>query len=374
MLVVAASAASGAVAYKATDSLQPTDPAPASVTDAKPAGAEPKAEGDDGAAKPETKAEEPDNLVLNLQPGAFVQQGSKVTITFSADKLVKGGDAVEGIRAEDLVVYEDGEVASPSEGWRRFTSSFRGVRVNHRLLLDLSGSMATEKQLAALARAGNRYVEKVLGTKDSGDHFFAIDGFDGGPVVPIQTYTQDPEILKQALANPCGTTLCKDPSTNLFGALSREISSFEAELPEADAPISERAIVLFTDGVDQAGVASLKQTVKTNTETAVHVYTITVGAEADQERTATLGKAGNAPPNETGDITKAAEAIAERTPALAKHFYRFEYCTPKRGGKHELKLKVRHKVDDKLVLTGELSQPFELTNTRFDCDLPRPRL
>ena len=118
----------------------------------------------------------------------------------------------------------------------------------------------------------------------------------------------------------------------------------------------------------------MKQTVKTNTETAVHVYTITVGAEADQERTATLGKAGNAPPNETGDITKAAEAIAERTPALAKHFYRFEYCTPKRGGKHELKLKVRHKVDDKLVLTGELSQPFELTNTRFDCDLPRPRL
>jgi hypothetical protein len=375
VLVVAASAASGAVAYKATESLQP-EPTPAtSPADGKePGEGEAKPASEEGAEKPAAKADEPENLVLNLQPGGFVQQGSKVTLTFSADKLVKGGDAVEGLAIDDLVVLEDGEEASPAEGWRRFTSNFRGVRVNHRLLLDLSGSMATEKQLSALARAGNRYIEKVLAAKDSGDHFFAIDGFDGGPVVPIQSYTQDPTVLGQALANPCGTTLCKDPSTNLYGALSREIATFEAEAEAGDAPVSERAIVLFTDGIDQAGVATLKQTAAKNSETAVHVYTITVGSEADQERSAKLGKAGNAVAPEAGDIAKAAESIAERTPALAKHFYRFEYCTPKRGGKHELTLKIRHKVDDKLVLKGSLAQAFELTNTRFECDLPKPRL
>ncbi len=374
MLVVAASAASGAVAYKATEGLPSREMPAESASADNRSGSDARAPEEGAGSGPEVKAEQPENLVLNLQPGGFVQQGSKVSITFSADKLVRGGDAVEGLTADDVVVLEDGEVASPAEGWRRFNSNFRGVRVNHRLLLDLSGSMATERQLAALARAGNRYVAKVLATKESGDHFFAIDGFDGGPVVPIQPYTQDPEALKQALSNPCGTTLCKDPSTNLFGALTREIATLESEATEGAAAVSERAIVLFTDGIDQAGTASLKETVKANGESAVHVYTVTVGAEADEKRTADLGKAGNVSATSEGDIAAAAESIAERTPALAKHFYRFEYCTPKRGGKHTLKLQLRHKVDDQTVLKGSLAQAFELTNSRFECDLPRPRL
>jgi hypothetical protein len=113
---------------------------------------------------------------------------------------------------------------------------------------------------------------------------------------------------------------------------------------------------------------------KTTAESAAHVYTITVGTEVDQERAAGLGKAGNVSASEDSDIAKAAERIAERTPALAKHFYRFDYCTRKRGGKHTLTLKIRHKVGEQLVLKGSLSQPFELSNTRFECELPRPRL
>lgn len=374
MLVVAASAASGAVAYKATESLQSASPPSAESAGEKTAPGDEKAAPAEGAKEEAPKGEEPETLVLNLQPGGFSQQGSKVSLTFSVDKQVKGGDAVEGITAEEVEVLEDGDVASPSEGWRRFTSNFRGVRVNHRLMLDLSGSMATEKQLAALARAANRYVEKVLSAQDSGDHYFAVDGFDGGPLVVIQDYTQDPALVRQVLANPCGTTLCRDPSTNLYGALKREVAMLEAEAQAQEGAVSERAIVLFTDGIDQAGVADLKETLKTNAESAVHVYTVTVGAEADPERAAALGKAGNAKPSEGSDVAAAAESIAARTPALAKHFYRFEYCTPKRGGKHTITLRVRHRTEPKVFLKGSLEQAFKLENEAFECDLPRPRL
>ncbi len=378
LLIVAASAASGAVAYQAASSYQASSSEQAASASpsndpAKSGAADPKAQGEGGSTDAATKVDEPETLVLNLQPGGFVQENSKLTFTFSVDKLVKGGDAVEGVTLEEIVVTEDGEVSSPDEGWRRFTSEFRDVRVNHRLLLDLSGSMATETQLDALARAGARYVDKVLATKDSGNQFIAIDGFDGGPVVSILGYTQDAMELKRALANPCGTTLCNDPSTNLHGALEAEITQLETEALEKTS-IGDRAIVLFTDGIDQAGAADLKETLARSAASGVHVYTVAVGgSEGDQERLGAFGKAGNFPATELKDLTKAAEAVADRTPLLAKHFYRIEYCTPKRGGSHSLKLNVRHKGEQKTVLVGSLTQEFELKNDKFDCDIPRPK-
>jgi len=339
LLVVAASAASGAVGYQAATALQSSPSAQeasaqtADDTSKTAAATDPSAPASGDGADPAKEPEPPETLVMNLQPAGFVQEGSRVSLTFSIDKNVKGGDAVEGVTAQDIIIEEDGEVASPDEGWRRFTADFRDVRVNHRLLLDLSGSMATEARLNALARAGARYVDKILATKDGANHFIAVDGFDGGPVVSLQRYTQDAQALKQALANPCGTTLCNDPSTNLNGALEAEIAALEAEAATTSG-VSERAIVLFTDGIDQAGAATFKATLAKSAASGVHVYTITVGADGDQEHAGAFGKAGNFPAADPKALTKAAENVADRTPALAKHFYRVDYCTPKRGGTH----------------------------------------
>lgn len=372
LLLVAASATGGAVAYDAANSYRAEaaaqlEAAGTSVAGAKAAGAEGAAAA--GAVIP---VEEPETLVLNLQRGGFVQEASKLTFTFSIDKMVKGGDAVEDVTVDDLIVSEDGEVTSPDEGWRRFTSQFRDVRVNHRLLLDLSGSMATETQIEAIAVAGGAYIDKVFATKNTGTHFIAIDGFDGGPVVSIHTYTQDANSLKAALRSPCGTKLCNDPSTNLNGALQAEIAQLESEA-NAEPPISDRAIVLITDGVDQAGAMDLKETLAKSEKSGVHVYTIAVGPQGDPQRLGAFGKAGNFPAKEPKDLKKAAEAVAARTPLLGNHFYRLEYCTPKRGGTHTIKLKVRHKGEGPEVLVGWLDQPFELQTEKFDCDLPKPK-
>jgi len=379
ILVVAASAAVGAVGYQAVSNYQQSS---AVSADASPASSD---QPSDAAAKdPSATASgdakaggEPEALVLTLQPAGFAQDGSKVSLTFSVDKGVKGGDALEGVTADDIIVEEDGEVASPDESWRRFTSLLRSVRVNHRLLLDLSGSVivgkkSTDDQLSALARAGAHYVDKVLATKDGSQHFIAVDGFDGGPVVSIQGYTQDAKALKAALANPCGETLCKDPSTNLNGALATEIATLETEAASDDS-IGDRAIVLFTDGVDQAGSATFKSTLARSEASGVHVYTVAFGADVDQDRAGAFGKAGHFPASDLPSLTKAAEDVAGRTPALARHFYRLDYCTPKRAGIHTLKLKVRHRGEDKVVQWGSLRQDFEVKTDRFECDIPPPK-
>ena len=398
LLVAAASAASGTVAYQAASSYQAkaqglattaTDQANqarskagafasaaganAGAAGAKLAEAKSAAEAKlaEGLAAAKDLAE-PESLVLTLQKRGFSQQGSKLTLIFTIDKKVKGGDAQEGVTAEEVQLLEDDEEVSPDEGWRRFTSEFRDVRVNHRMLLDLSGSMTSEAQLQALARSGAHYVDKIFSTKDSGNHFVAIDGFDGGPVIPIVAYTQDAVELKRALSNPCVNELCKDPSTNLNGALEAELAQLEADA-DAEKSLVESAILLFTDGIDQAGTNDTKALLEKNAESGVHAYMIAVGTKGDPELLGKFGKSGVFPYEDPKGMTKAAGALAERTPALAKHFYRVEYCSPKRGGSHKLKLKIRHKDEQKVMQLGSLMQEFELGDDKFECDLPRPK-
>src|SRR6187455_1719919 len=91
--------------------------------------------------------------------GGFSFHTAVDLVTLNATVTDASGHAVTGLRAQDFVVYEDGE--------RQEVSQFEAERVpvSLGLVVDTSGSMAGEKMSAA-REAVSRFVLDLLGPRD----------------------------------------------------------------------------------------------------------------------------------------------------------------------------------------------------------------
>ena len=167
------------------------------------------------------------------------------------------GRFVSGLRQEDFIVYEDGQIQDVSH----FSSD--RVPVSLGIALDASGSMSPEK-LAAARAAIERLIFKLL---DEDDELFFVEFATRAEIT--QGWTTDRQLISDALKQvvPVG-------GTALYDAVA-------AALPTAqEGRNRKKALLVISDGNDtnsSISVNSLRQKIR---ESEVLVYALGVDSTA----------------------------------------------------------------------------------------------
>jgi hypothetical protein len=221
----------------------------------------------------------------------------------------------------------------------------------------------------------------------------AIYAFDGREApTPVVEFTSDPAALKaglERLSTPecshnsdcagftdrrsCAGWLCVDDSTNLNGAVVQGLERLERErAADKEVPFQESALVVFTDGTDQAARVTREAALTAVGASRSHVFTIGLGTETDQRALETLGKDGFQPAAQLSELSGAFFRIGERITSLANRFYLLEYCSPKRSGTHSLEVVAAWTSPEGTPLKGSLTRRFDATGFESGCEILSP--
>ena len=321
------------------------------------------------------------DLVTTNHPG-------KVSALFSVDTC--GGKPVSGLTADNFEILENGKAVSPYESRRTIQPKGQRYQMDSLLLLDFSGSILRSNSWPVVSAAAIRYVDTVL-VQAGGGQRVALYTFDGRAAPQkVVTFTSDRAELHQGIrslgekqcdqssqcagnpeAKTCAGFRCVDDSTNLNGALVRSIEILEAQSAGAakDIAFKDASLVVFTDGTDQAARVSTPSVVMRSNATSVHVFTVGLGTEVDRPALEELGKDGFYPETAPGELADAFARIAQKVAGLANRYYLLEYCSPKRSGRHELKLIARWISPTEGIVSGSLTREFDASGFESGCDL-----
>ena len=321
--------------------------------------------------------------------GLTTSAPAKVSLFFTIDTTT--GAPVAGLASGQFELFEDGSKVSVFESQVTVQPKGQRYRMSSLLLLDLSGSVLKSGNFPALREAATRYIDQVLSHSSDGQ-VIALSVFDGRTALsPVVGFTHDAATLKAGLAHlgdrqcttnadcaafpdrrACGGWLCVDDSTNLNGAVVQGIDLLERELlSQSELPFKDGAMVLFTDGTDQAARVSAAAAEDAVNRSAVHTFTIGLGGEVDEPTLRRLGKDGYLPAAQATELSAAFRQIADRIVSLASRFYLLEYCSPKRSGTHTLEVKANAAAADGSPLTGSLTGSFDATGFQSGCELKK---
>lgn len=340
-----------------------------------------------GAACGPEPVDEQSCLKLTEPEGASLATSlpARVSLMFGVDTC--SGQPVAGLPATAFTVTEDGRRVSEFESQQVVRAQSQQSSMYSVVLLDMSGSLLRSGQFPELKAAAGRYLSTVLGA--GAGQQVAVLAFDGRAepqqVVP---FTAD---LGQALRGldsldvrecsvaqdcagfadrrSCAGWRCIDDSTNLYGAFLSALERLDSRTAEATVRWKDSALVVFTDGTDQAGRASVHDAFAALAKTPAHLFTVGLGAEVDEAVLRTLGRSGYFPAARAEELSQAFSTVADRVTSLANRFYVLDYCSPKRAGTHTLKVSVTATLPDGRTATGGLSKDFDATGFGSGCAL-----
>jgi hypothetical protein len=312
---------------------------------------------------------------------------ARVSLFFSVDTC--DGVAVSGLGSEAFEVQEDGKPLSALESKRAVRAKGQRYRMASVLLLDVSGSVLRTGDFAALKDAAARYVRTVLGARDDGQRL-AILTFDGReePDVLVD-FTGDQSTALRGLEaletrqctvnadcagftdrRTCAGWRCVDDSTNLNGAVVKALDRLDAALAKEPQVLwKEGALVVFTDGSDQAARVSTFQMLERAGRSTVRRFTVGLGGEIDEKTLRALGTDGAWPVAKAAALSEAFDSVASKVISRANRFYLLEYCSPKRNGEHNVKVVARWTKGDGETLMGGFSRTFDATGFSSGCEL-----
>ncbi len=329
-------------------------------------------------------------LSLNVPEGQeaiSIAPPARVSLFFSVDTC--DGSPVSGLSAEAFEVQEDGKPLSVLESKRAVRAKGQKYRMASVLLLDLSGSVLRTGDFTALKEASARYVRTVLGARDDGQRL-AILTFDGRETPEVLVdFTGDQTTALRGLdgletrqcavnadcsgfadRRTCAGWRCVDDSTNLNGAVVKALDRLdEALAKETQVAWKEGALVVFTDGSDQAARVSTFQMLERAGRSTVRRFTVGLGGEIDEKTLRALGSDGAWPVSKASSLSEAFDSVAAKVTSRANRFYLLEYCSPKRNAEHSVKVVARWTKADGETLTGGLSRTFDATGFASGCEL-----
>ncbi|MDP3151541.1 MAG: hypothetical protein Q8N23_02650 [Archangium sp.] len=311
---------------------------------------------------------------------------SRVGCMFKVDTC--SGEPVSGLSATQFEIFEDGKKVSAYESQQRVAPKGERFRLYSVVLLDLSGSMLRSGDFPQVQASAGRYLDEALAGGGDG-HRIALMTFDGRQEPQLLVnYTSDRVALRAGLDSlsqtecrassdcagfsdrrTCAGWRCVDDSTNLNGAVVATLASLQAQLSTSDVTWRDGAVVLFTDGTDQAARVSSSDAQKAVLTSGQHVFTIGLGGEVDEGALRALGKDGYWPVAKAELLDAAFVEIAGRVARLANRFYVLEYCSPKRSGTHTLKVVATVDTAKEGLLVGSLSGQFDATGFSSGCEL-----
>ncbi len=337
-----------------------------------------------------TTAETPRCLTLAApdgDTGLVTTAPARVSLFFGIATCA--GEPVSGLTADAFDIEEDGKTVSPFESQRTIEPKGQKFRLDSLLLLDLSGSVLKSGQFPQLKAAAEAYAHAVLDRKDDGQRL-GLMTFDGrSKPQALVNFTDDESAILSGLASleiqqcttnaqcatvpdarTCAGWRCVDDSTNLNGAVEAGLDALDAQLAsETDIAWRTGALVLFTDGADEAARVSQDAALAKVKASSAHVFSVGLGADADTAALQAFGKDGYFPAAAASGLQSAFTTIATRVTALANRFYLLEYCSPKRDGTHTLKLTATLADGSKAPLVGEFSGKFDATGFSSGCSL-----
>ncbi len=233
-----------------------------------------------------------------------------------------GGQLIEGLTADDFAIHEDGDPVP-------ITSADYVVRsAAVVLVLDTSGSMSRDNTMVAVCEAAAGFI----GSLGEGDQVGVI-------------YFNDIVIIGQNLSDDL------QAAESIVGLLEAELgagtclydAAYDAVTMAAGAPPGQRAVVLFTDGVDERGDSDEPCSAHTADDVIdlarsgvirVPIYTIGLGdtinaGELSRIAENTGGHSLVAPG--AADVAALFQAIADQL----KNQYALTYRSEAAGGQHE---------------------------------------
>lgn len=254
------------------------------------------------------------------------------------------GQPLAGKELSEFEIYENGTPLSTSEASAVLARDSRAFTLETLLLIDMSGSVRS--QVEQVITAATTFVNSV-----DPDSAIAISTFDGreNPSTLID-FTRDRQALTLALES-LREYVPVDDSTDLNGAFIRglDLLDVRAGAAQTAGQIYNASLALFTDGRDQAARVPNSRATQRASTTAHSVYTIGLegpGSELDAHHLESLSVRGSsvvaaAVEELAGKFAEVGQAIT----TLANSYYMFAYCSPKRGGTHEIKLVSRGRAD-----------------------------
>lgn len=315
---------------------------------------------------------------------------ARVSVSFTVD--TSDGEPVSGLAAEKFEIFEDGAKVSAYESQRSIQPKGQKSRMFSLLLLDMSGSILRSGEFPKVQEAASAYVDRVLG--EGGDaQRIAVYAFDGrANLLPVVPFSADALALKNGIANlaqrqctvnadcvaqadarTCAGWLCVDESTNLNGAVVQALTQLDTAVgSEPQIPFKESALVVFTDGTDQAARVSRSETSTAVRNSHSHVFAVGLGGEVDRGALADFAKDGYEPVAAAEQLQTAFDGIAKRIASMANRFYVLDYCSPKRSGTHELRIVASYTLPTGDSVSGSLTRQFDATGFTSGCEITQP--
>jgi uncharacterized protein YegL len=277
-------------------------------------------------------------------------------------------------------LFEDNDSTSQFESEFKVKNNPEAFGLHVLLLLDLSGSIVDhDKSLDSLKLAVSSFVRKLFFASRKEENEFSVDlgvyWFDGEAAIhQLVDFTSDSLKLQDAIAL-LNKNIITDKSTNLHGAVIEGIKKIQTKVGKAGELINDGALVIFSDGTDRAARRTFQEALNAvqNSGPLVSVYTIGLGGEGDDLELCQLAKNGacfeaDAIEHLVTQFENAAAEIEKNT----KSRYLLEYCSPKRQGRHELKIKAYTVDKTQGKIYGSLTISFPADHFSGGCQLYNP--
>ncbi|HEY9116186.1 MAG TPA: VWA domain-containing protein, partial [Roseivirga sp.] len=214
----------------------------------------------------------------------FVNLPSNVSVFFRVED--NAGNGVAGLKESDFVIYENGAKISEFEATRKIQPNEQIFDYHITLLLDLSGSVLGGDNIISLKEAAKSFIDEVVpGENEPSSQAVKVEiwWFDGAAnIKQLQGTSTNSATLKAAIDN-INPQMSSDNSTNLYGAVIQGIQVASQKLSQTRQldEIASSAVVIFTDGTDQANRNTKGQALEAvkNADKDMALYTIGLGEE-----------------------------------------------------------------------------------------------
>ena len=225
---------------------------------------------DQNKSKPDTKKDDGDGIASSEED---VRLGTDlVNLLFTA--VDRNNRSISDIRQEEITVLEDGQPQQLFTFKRETT-----LPINIAILMDLSGSQEYTFPQEKLA-AGEFLRSIIRPGKDSASILTFQDDVD-----LVQGLTSRVETLQRAFdeiqyARRFGPTTTRRQATALYDAIyvtADEVLGRQYDRRSTDDATTRRAIILLTDGVDNASVRKLDETIDRAWRSGVIIYSVGIG-------------------------------------------------------------------------------------------------
>jgi len=284
-----------------------------------------------------------DDIVFS-QVSTTTQLPSNVTVAFKAD--TEDESPLSSLDNTNFTLYENDDAINAQESKLQITRSPSNFMYTAMLVIDLSGSVLADNTLGQVKDAARTFVDSYLSNDSQNAAYeLSIYWFDGEEALhQLSGFSNNKVFLNEKIAS-ITEDISTDNSTNLNGAIVQGIDIMEnrlSTLKTRDYILVAGAMVLFTDGVDQAGRVTLNQATSavSNSMDELSLFTIGLGSEVNKGVLADFGKTGAEFANNLDELTQTFDAVANNAVAVADSYYIIQYCSPKRSGDHDFRIDV----------------------------------